>query len=544
MKKYRVWIIVGVLLLTLIVLAVWASSQTPKVDRSSEMWSRGQVIGSTSVKRRAALRTASDGSAFLIWQNMGGRLELAHIGTDGQVLLTHVLPIGAGESSDPQLEIGADGRLRMLWREGEYPDSTVHFVLLEADGTLVSRPQTLSNPVVSVLDAPRLIADEGRYHAIWADDDGIQWAMLDGEGALLAEPTLVTAQGRFPSAQLDERGRLHLIWQWQLRSHVEAIYYVALDPQDAGGAVAEPVEIAELILRTGQGLGEPVVALTPDMVYVFWVVRDFKYVASEGQYVSFPLGSPQQNDVEPLPLRYGRYPEGLYLLRGPQTPLQVALSAGFHDPDVDDVVRSQVAVLALGQGGAREQVVTASTQASLKPVLVADRQANLHLVWLESTEFGRYRVVYGSTAPGVMKTYNTLSLWDVLDSVFSNVFLLATMLVAVVAVVIMWALLPFLVLVIFHLVTSEEVLGTARALWALIVALTFEVALTFIQPPRIGVEADWALLPWVAPGVSALVSALVLARTARGREHMHLFVAYFLFTATNIVLQMLLYFLF
>jgi len=166
--------IVGVVLLALVALVAWSSSQTPMVARSSETWSRGQVVGQTPVKRRVALEVASDGSAFLVWQNMGGRLELAHVGADGEVLPNRVLSVGTGEASDPQLQMGADGRLHLLWREGESPDSTVHYVLLETDGTPVGQPRTLSDPAVSVLDAPWLIAGaDGRYHVVWADDAGI-----------------------------------------------------------------------------------------------------------------------------------------------------------------------------------------------------------------------------------------------------------------------------------------------------------------------------------------------------------------------------------
>jgi len=543
MKKHRIWIIVGVILLALVALTAWASSQTPMVSRSSELWSRGRVIGQTPVKRRAALQTDSDGSAFLIWQNMGDQLELAHIGVDGEMLLTHVLPVGDGEAGDPQLRMADDGRLLLLWREGEYSHSTVRYVLLETDGALVGQPHTLSDPAIPVLDAPRLVTDaQGRHHVIWADDAGIQWAVLDDAGALLAGPTPLTASGRSPAVRVGDQGKLHLLWQQRLRVHVESLYYAVLDPEDTSGVVGEPEEIAQIILRTGQGLGEPVIGLTPETVYVLWVIRDFKYAASSGEYAFFPTKSPQQKQIGPLQLRQGRYPEGLYSLGGTQTPLLAALSESVPDPEVMGVVRSQIAVLTLGQE-AQENIVTASAQASLKPTLVMDNHSNLHLAWLETTEFGVYRVVYASTAPEVMENYNALTLWDVLDAVFSNVFRFSTLIVALVAVLIMWAILPFLVLVIYHLVTSEETLHTTRSWGALIVALALEVALTFILPPRLGVEAAWPALRWVAPALSALAAALAMANVARRRKYMHLFVAYFLFTGINCLLQMVMYFL-
>ena len=544
MSKYRTWIIVGIILLALTALTAWASSQTPMVPRSSETWSRGQVIGQTPLKRRVALQVAPDGTAFLIWQNMEHQLELAHVGADGELLLNHVLSVGGGEASDPQLRTMIGGRLLLLWREGEYPHSTVRYILLETDGVLVGQPQTLSDPAIPVLDAPRLVADaEGCYHVIWADDAGIKWVVLDDEGALLAGPTLLNATGRFPAVRADDQGKLHLIWQQRQRARVESLYYIVLDPKDASGAVGEPEEIAQIVLSAGQGLGEPVIGLTPETGYVFWVIRDFKYVSSSSEYAFFPLESPQQKQIEPLQLRQGRYPEGIYSLETTQTPLLVALSESVPDPEVIGAVRSQIVVIALGQGEG-EDVVTASVQASLKPTLVVDDRANLHLAWLETTEFGVYRVVYASTAPAVMENYNALTIWDVLDTVFSNLFRFSTLIVALVAVLIMWAVLPFLVLVIYHLVTSEETLNTARSWGALIVALALEVALTFLQPPLFGVEADWPALRWVAPALAALGAALVMANVCRRRKYMHLFAAYFLFAGVNGLLQMVMYFLF
>lgn len=542
MERYRVWIIVAAVLAALIALGMFASSQTPKVARASDMWSRGHVIGQTPIKRRVALRAAPDGSVFLIWPNMAGRLELARIGTDGEVLLKRVLSVEAREARDPELHIGPDGRLHLLWREGEYPDSTLVYVLLKADGTPVSQPWTLSDPGTPILDAPCMVAGgEGRYHVVWADEAGVQWAVLDAGGALVAGPTTLASAGRFPAAQVDGQGRVHLIWQWRPRAGVESLAYGVLDPES--GVLSGPEEVAQIVLRTGQGLGEPVIGLTPDVGYVLWAVRDFKYVASSGEYLSFPLKSPHEGRVEPLQFRRGRYPDGMYAMEGVGTPLLVALSASVPDPEVADVVRSQIAVIALGQGEGEEQVVTASPQASMRPVLVADDRSNLHMAWLESTDFGEYRVVYASTAPGVMESYNALTLWDVLNAVFGSLFRLSTLVVALVAVLIMWGVLPFLALVAYHLVTSEETLNTVRSRGALVIALALEVALTYIQPPRIGVQADWPALRWVAPAVATVVAAVVLLRFVRGRRYFHLFAAYFLFVGINSLVQMLMYFL-
>lgn len=542
MKRYGRWIAAGAVTLILVALASWGSSQTPMVARSSEAWSRGQVIGQTPVKRRVALQPAPDGGALLIWQNLEGRLELARIGEDGKVLQTRILQIGARQACYPQLQIGPEGQLVLLWREGESSHSTIHYILLEADGTPASPAQVLSDPTSPVLDAPCLVADtEDRYHAIWADAAGIWWVTLGAEGAPLAEQILVASEGRSPVARADDQGRLHLIWQRRKRAHVEAVYHAVLDLES--GAVGEPEEIVEVILRTGQGIGEPVMALTPDMGYVLWEIMDFKYVASQSKCASFPLESPQQGQIEPLNLRRGRNPVGLYAMPGLETPALVALSEDVPDPEVAGVVRSQIAVVALGQG-AREDIVTASAQASLEPTLVMDDRSNLHLAWLESSEFGVYRVVYAATTPETLENYNALTLLDVLDTVFSNIFRLSTLIVALVAVLIIWAIIPFLGLVLYHLVTSEETLHTLRSRIALIVVLALEVMLTLIQPPRIGIEAAWPAMRWATPAVTAVVTTAMMVYILHRRKDTHLFGAYFMFTGINSLLQMVTYMLF
>jgi hypothetical protein len=167
----------------------------------------------------------------------------------------------------------------------------------------------------------------------------------------------------------------------------------------------------------------------------------------------------------------------------------------------------------------------------------------MHLAWLEMTGFGRYRVVYASTAPEVMANYNALTLLDVLDVVFGNVFQLSTLTVALVVALIIWTIVPFLGLVIYYLVTSEETLDTLRSQGALIVALAFVVAFSFVQPLRIGVNVDWPALRWIAPLVAMIVATFVTLRVVRHRKYVHLFAAFFLFTILYSVLQTLVFLL-
>ena len=190
MRKYMHWIILGGLLATVVALRALASSaeKTTMTPRASEEWSRGQFVGHTPVKQPVALQPALDGGVFLVWPNLDGQLEMARVDADGEVLLDRVIPVEAEKARDPQLVMGLEGHLHLLWREQRGPRAGVYYALLETDGTPVSQPLVLSDydgGRDKVQGAPRLAQDaQGRLHALWTDDAGIHWAVLDEDKVL------------------------------------------------------------------------------------------------------------------------------------------------------------------------------------------------------------------------------------------------------------------------------------------------------------------------------------------------------------------------
>jgi len=505
-------------------------------------------------------------------------MEMAHIGVGGKVLLDRVLPVGAGAARDPQLRVGPEGRLYLLWREEGESDGAVHYALLEGDGTPVEQPRTLSDPAYRVVDAPRLTLDgRGRLHALWADEAGIRWAVLAPEGTVLAGPTLLIPEGRSPAVQIDDRGWLHLAWQQRVGANTQGVYYAVLDPES--GELSEPEEMAAVFLRTGQRIEGPAVGLDPETGYVLWAVQDLREVASRGRYVFFPLELPRQKRVKAMQLEQGGSPAGLYPLDGQRTVLLVALSEmvrgpeGRADPQIAVLVLVQdqmpeyevwglaqvggegrpalpapareIGAMGRGQGQESvalawevEHIVTASGRPSVKPVLGVDDRSYLHLAWLETGGFGQYRVVYASTAPEVKRAYNALTLWDVVDAAFSTVLRLSVVVVTLVPMLILWALLPLAGLLVYHMVTGEEGVETVRSRLVLGGMLALEMALVFLFPPR--VDVAWSSSRWVVPAATA---AVVTARVLRGRGDSLLFASFFLFTGLHGLLQLVVYFL-
>lgn len=583
MRKYIRRIAVGVGLLALAALIAWAYSYvSPMTPRASKEWSRGRVVGRTVVNRPIALRPAPGGGVFLIWPDPEEHLRLVRIGPDGEKRLERVLEIGAQAARDPQLQVTPDGRLHILWREMGEPHATIRYALLEADGTLVGQPQVLSDPTHWAEGAPRLIQDRsGRLHALWADEVGIQWAVLSADGALLEGPVLLVAEGRSPAVQRDEEGLLHLSWQQWTGHNSRALYYATLDPQS--GNLNNLEEMATVFRRTGQWVEGPALGLDPQTGYVLWSTVDMREVYYEGRYAFFPLELPRQKRINALQLQEGGNPRGICPLEGQRRPLLVALSETTPGSEWEPE-QVQIAIVALaeertpeyeiwglapwkiggrralsaqvptppataspsgqpaGQGWEAEHIVTASSLPSLKPVLVMDERSYLHLAWLEPGGFDQYRVVYASTAPEVKQNYNALTLWDVVDVLFRRIFRLSFIVLVAVPMLVLWVLIPLGGLLIYHLVTGREELDTLASRLVLGVMLALEVALSLAFPPRSA--AGWPPLRWVAPAATAAIAALISARILRDPDRVEslLFAWFFLFTGIHVLLLLVIYY--
>lgn len=541
MKKHRVWIVVGVALLIAVTLLVRNAIESPMTPRGAEEWSRGRIIGKMSVKRPVALEFAPDGGVLVGWPNLDGRLELAHIGVDGEVLADRVIPIATRKARDPQLLVGQDGRLRLLYREQQGQDAGIYYTMVEADGTPLGRSQLISEPGSRISDAPLLVQGKaGLVHVLWADDSGIRWAVLDEAGEVTSSILLIP-EGSSPMVRSDAAGRLHLVWLYRVRGGAVTIYYGVLDPEQ--GELSEPEEIAEVVVSALVDLEAVGLGLDRDMGYVFWSEYNSRYYVYTFQYAVFPLDAPQQRRIVPWELRRGAGPLTIAPLEGQQSPLPVALSE--HTSGEGDQVEMQVSLITVGAGhDTVEKIVSGSSQSSTEPVLIADGRSNLHMAWVETSGFGEFRVVYASTAPEVMANYNVLTPVDILDAALNSVFRLSTVIVSVLVSLGMWAVVPLIGLGIYHFVTSDEMLGTGRAQAAVIVALAVEVALSFVFPPRLGVDITWSVLRWVVPAVCAVVTAALMVIIVRRRDQTHLFGAFFLFTIVYVVLQTILFLLF
>jgi len=476
------------------------------------------------------------GEVLLIWPGTGESLLLVRVGANGEVLEDSLLPIAGASAHDPQMHVGADGRLHLLWRERRESGPAVHYALLEPDGTPVVGPQVLSDPTDWALHAPQLAADtEGHVHILWTSRAGIEWVVLSAEGARLAGPILLVPGGRYPAVQTDGSGRLHLAWQRALDANRRSIYYARLDSET--GELAAPQEVGRAFRSLGQRIEGPVISLGLETVHVLW--GELGQSSGRIRHAFFPLGQPEQAQTGALQLARGQGPREMRPLEG-QQPLSLVTFSEFVPLSSGDLL-PQVAVASLGPGWTPEEIVTASEWPSVDPVLAADGGGNLHLVWLEPGGFEQYRVTYASTAPEVRRNYDAVTAWDVVNPVLTRIFRLPMVIMALVPMLLRWVVIPFVGVIVYHLLTGDEWLDHALPRVVLVVTLALEVTLTLLMPLRI--ETASLELTHVAPVVTAVIAGLILARFLLRPEDKSLFAAFLLFTSVHVPLAIAAHFL-
>jgi hypothetical protein len=431
--------------------------------------------------------------------------------------------------------------VHLLWREGE-TEPTVQYVLLASDGTPAGEPVQLADDERGFQDMPQLApAPDGGAYALWADRIGIEWAILSAEGEVDREPRILIPHGTSPRLRVDARGQLHLVWQQDTGINTVAIKYGILDPTE--GRMVYTTEVTEILLSDRMELEETAIGLSEDQAYVLWSEYDRGFDRYRFPYTVFSLEAPQGGQTDVVQLRRGEGPLALSTTETQNTPMRVSISARMMGSE--GRLEQQVTLLTFDPGGGvTEQVVSASAAASLESTLVPDEQSILHLAWLETAGFGKYRVVYASTAPQVVTAYNALTPKDAVDVLFGGVFQLSIVIISAISGLMMWAVLPLVGLVVYHVLTSEENLETPGARLAVVVALIAEVGLSFGLPPRFGMETGWPALRWIAPAASAALAAVFTSILARRLKENQLFLTFFLFTGINTVIYSGLYLMF
>jgi hypothetical protein len=574
MKKWIPWVVGVIVLAALAGLIGWARSYvSPLTPRASEAWSRGRLLGSTPINVRVDAQYGPDGDVYLAWGGTDKLVYVARIGERGQVRMNRKPDLGSTVAQEPQLLLGSDGEIHLVWLDAVGRHSTLTYARLDQSTNVLTPPYTLSLDDDFAQRPLMAFNRQGDVEVFWVGRAGVYHVGVSAQGERRGRPTLLIEHGEAFSLQVDRDGLFHLAWRRPLRPNVQGLYYATFDPVQ--GTLAQPEEMAQVFLRAGQSVQSLALGLDRNSGYVIWVVQDLKYVTSEARYAFFPLEIPRQKKVRDLPLEGGSNPLHVWAMRGQYetallaltgtvmttdgVQLQVGIMALQGEPSRGDQAWSeaagrgwrqaapvrvprrlpvhQPAAAGLAQVGWPDDqyIVTASGQPSLKPHLFVDPQMNLHLTWLETSGFGTYRIAYASTAAGIKQAYNRTTLWDVTDWVLGMAMQFFAAVGFAPVLVVYWTLLPLLSLLIYLLFTGNESLREPSAKVVFASAVVAEVLFTYlIYPHREMMAPAWS-------GVAPLLTAAAGLALAMGylwrRDEKSLFGPFFIFAGVHGMLQ-------
>jgi hypothetical protein len=546
----------------------------PRTRRSSELWSKGLPLGMASLNNQVALQVDEGGHVYVAWVGLDHELRYVQLDERAAIVVDRALDLEENRPLQPRLALDPEGLLHLTWLDKRDRGLQLFYARFSIEGDVVQGATEISDPGPRAAYSVMALDPAGRtVELFWSDNvparPGVYHAALDWAGMVAAAPELLVADGLWPAAQMDEQGFVHLAWQVQPEGGRPQFHYAIYDPQGRAlgpeAVVSQPIASASLLgaPTAGGGFAGPWMGLDDGLVYLAWVLE----VRERGQLASFMFYQPFRRpvldrqtgatilDYAPLQIEdeVVRVWVGDPQITGdpsllPGQPSQQVLAGYTQASGPGDLEMLQSAAVHLREGQiVGKEVVSATPGASLKPAVAADGQGHLHLVWVDTAGFHRYRVIYASTAPQVGEVLNPITAGEVLDSAFS-IGMGAMSLVAVVPFVLMWALPSFLVLVIYSMATNESSLDDRRSVVVLAVAILLQTVMQVwtmagategwlgsMMPAALR-EVGW-LLPLLILGLAVGAMLLYLRRT----DNRTLFASFLVYAGVNILLFTLVY---
>jgi len=551
-----------------------AASHTP---RASARWSNGKLLGLATLNNPVALQVDEAGHSFVVWIGLEHELHFARLDERAEVVAQGPLDLHGKSPLKPQLLRDPTGRLHLAWLDRVERGLQLFYARLSADGEVIQDPTALSPPEQRATHSVMVLDPVGRtVELFWSDNvsirPGCYHAAVDWSGAVVVPAEVLIPEGILPAAQTDRQGFVHLAWKVEAEGEKPEFRYAAYDPQrralgpDIG--VSEPLVEAAMIGRPTAGVAfdGPWLGLDESSVYLAWVleVRERGEVMDFTFYQAFPqpaLGERQATGpfdyppptvpgeavhvqaVDPSLTGHPRFLEG--------QPTRQVLAYFTQVTGRGNVETLQIGALDLQAGRIQgQEIVSASRGASLRPSVAIDGQGDLHLVWIDTAGFERYRVVYASTSPQARETLNRITAYDVVDRVLSAVMGVFSALFFV-PIVLSWVFIPIGWLAIFTLATHESEVSDPRGRTAVGLAMLLHLGAKLLFFP--GLLTRFPLSSLVSPSVGLLLGRLILplllalisaglvqAYLQRGRSQ-SIFAAYFVYAAVDSLLTLVIY---
>jgi hypothetical protein len=520
-----------VLVLAFIGLVAWGYSASPTyTPRASSEWSKGRPVGETTLNEVVAAQATSH-STYLVWVDLSRQLHYARLNRAGETVVDTFIAVPTFNPRGPQLVIGVADTLHLTWLDTLEGESLLKYVRLDISGRPLTDPASVSLTNEPVELARLVLNRQGQAEIFWSGPAGIYHTTLDEAGEALRPNTLLVPGGGTPSIQVDGKGDIHLAWLEAESSLNQSIHYALFNPEQR--TLSSPVQMTFVFRRVGQSLDGLTMALDDEYGYIFWSITDRRDGASWTEYLNFPLSdSPSVTRAE-LVLRGVDFIRDAFFLDGQRSKAFVALSGDV----LGERAGSQIALAIFRQGQfTGHQIITASGEASLKPVVLTDVMGELHVVWIDTVGFNRYRVLYASTTDQAKRALNVITLWDVTDTVVSGAMSL-TLLVIFVPLMIAWSLLPGTLVLVNYFLTRDEDLGSLRSWGIYATAVVLQIAGMMVRPPGISGPFTRYVLPIFLAGVALAVAYINL----RVKQQRSILIAFAIFALTHGLLRMVIY---
>jgi hypothetical protein len=548
-----------------------------RTPRLSDDWSKGLPLGMASLNNRVALVADETGGVYAVWVDLERDLHFARLDDRASIVVERTLDLDANRPQQPQLALDADGGLHLTWLDRPDGGMQLLYASLSTDGEVIQGATPLSMTALEAGLSTMVLDPLARtVEVFWSDTaagrPGLFHTALDWSGAITVPEEVLVPEGLRPAAQIDRQGFVHLAWRTELEGEKAKFHYAVYDPQRR--VLGPPAEIGEPLVQMSL-LGGPTAAarfsgpwlgLDEDLVYLAWLmeVRERGALSAFTFYQSFPQPDLSRGaEAGTFDYSLPEVTDDVVHVRGANPTLTgdpqflvgqpadqaLAFYTEARGPRNLQMLQSAVAALRAGQVAGQE-VVSATTGASLKPSVAVDGQGHLHLVWIDTAGFDRYRVTYASTAPQVQKVLNPVTVGEVLSQTLELGFGALT-LIGFLPLYLMWALPAFLLLLVFFFVTQEVDLDQPRARAALWVAVAVHTAVMLWTAGGAVTRLSSGNLPatpwilaavrWLVPLLIAGLAVLAMLVYIRLKEHAGIFGSFFVFVLVDAVLYTLLY---
>lgn len=539
-----------------LLLSSGCSSEYERSGKPMGDWSRGLLLGESNIKQSVALETDAEQDVHMLWVESPSEdvesLRYARLSKDGQVSINRALAIDLPFPRKPQLLIDQSGNVHLALLSRSDGEQALYHARIDDTGEAgeLSRLSTAGEAVESF---QMFLSPDGTPHFIWAnaadaEEPGIYTGtLLDGD---TPSPSLLVPDGIDPFVLIDgtasgENARTHLVWTYRTGFSARAVYYAELEDDQltpSGGQRLATFNYAES--ATYQ---PPVIGLDSEKVYVIWSVQNLggglTPTAADTFYVTFPIGEPRLFDPinVKLPLDHrpnydphsGAYTynelaplsSDVYSTDFINAPAVVSRQRGELPVAVSLIIESaskqfmQLALTVFEDGEPTGyQIANETSNASVLPTMVADAEGNLHLAWLDTAGFRRYKVYYATTAPEPKAWLDRTTIGDIGGGAASLAWGILSA-IGFLPLTLMWNAPALVWLVLFYLLARQEYLDQLAAKIALGVSFAIYLTVKMLFLPGLlsaGTPFVYLVPESIASTMTTMIPILILLLASLG----------------------------